>query len=537
MIHFEWDWKKPDYVAAFRWRAERIQKIREDASVLPALKMYYKENPAQFITDWGITYDPRNIEIGLPATLPFLLFPKQEEWVNWTLDKWKNRQSGMTEKSRDMGVSWLAIGLSCALCLNYHGMVIGFGSRKEEYVDKLGVPKSLLEKVRLFMAGLPPEFRGGWDRDVHAPHMRIFFPETGAIITGEVGDSIGRGDRTALYFVDEAAHLERPQLIDAALSNTTNCRQDISSVNGSANPFAQKRMSGKVPVFTFHWRDDPRKDDAWYKNQQNTLDPITLAQEVDINYNASTTGIIIPSIWIQASINAHEVLGIKPTGIRAGALDVADEGVDMNAFCGAHGFLVETVEQWSGVGSDIAHTTNKAFLICDEENYESFRFDGDGLGAGVRGDARVINEKRDKKIEVQPFRGSEAVIDPEKKVEGTERKNEDYFANRKAQGWWSLRNRFKKTYKWVVEGVPCSPDEIISISTHCKNRATLISELSQPTYSINGSGKILVNKTPEGTKSPNLADSVMIRFAQERNIMQINNDVLKQFEQMGRTKR
>jgi hypothetical protein len=38
-------------------------------------------------------------------------------------------------------------------------------------------------------------------------------------------------------------------------------------------------------------------------------------------------------------------------------------------------------------------------------------------------------------------------------------------------------------------------------------------ELSQPTWSKNAVGKILVDKQPEGTKSPNLADAVMINYA------------------------
>ncbi len=76
--------------------------------------------------------------------------------------------------------------------------------------------------------------------------MRVEFPETGAVIKGEAGDNIGRGDRTTLYLVDEAAFLQRPLLIDAALSQTTRCRIDLSSVNGMANPFAQKRHGGKI---------------------------------------------------------------------------------------------------------------------------------------------------------------------------------------------------------------------------------------------------------------------------------------------------
>jgi hypothetical protein len=37
-------------------------------------------------------------------------------------------------------------------------------------------------------------------------------------------------------------------------------------------------------------------------------------------------------------------------------------------------------------------------------------------------------------------------------------------------------------------------------------------ELSQPTFSVNAAGKILVDKAPDGSRSPNLADSVMITY-------------------------
>ncbi|EBG0233977.1 TerL protein, partial [Salmonella enterica subsp. enterica] len=240
-----------------------------------------------------MTTDPRNLDYGLPVTIPFLLFPRQEEWIDWIMERSRNHENGLTEKSREMGLSWTSVGLASALCLFNREMVIGFGSRKEEYVDSTVDPKALFWKVRKFIATLPAEFRGGWDERKHSRFMSVEFPDTGAVIKGEAGDNIGRGDRTTLYFVDEAAFLQRPLLIDAALSQTTRCRIDLSSVNGMNNPFAQKRHSGKIPVFTFHWRSDPRKDDEWYHKECEKIDnPIIVAQELDLNYQASAEGIL-----------------------------------------------------------------------------------------------------------------------------------------------------------------------------------------------------------------------------------------------------
>lgn len=514
-IPFPFDFKNPDYRAVFEWRIERLTAIRKDPSVLGGIKQYYRDNPAQFIIDWGMTSDPRNVERGLPASIPFILFPRQEEWVQWFLERWKSQEPGLTEKTRDMGMSWLTVGLASTVCLFNQGVVVGFGSRKEEYVDKIGSPKSLFDKARTFTSALPSEFKGSWDRTKHAPHMRIMFPDTDSVITGESGDGIGRGDRTSFYIVDESAFLERPQLVDASLSATTNCRQDVSTPNGASNSFAQKRFSGKIKVFTFHWRDDPRKDDAWYAKQTAELDAVTVAQEIDINYSASVEGVLIPSAWVQAAIDAHVKLGIEPTGARHGAMDVADEGKDLNAFCGRTGILVDFLEAWSGKGDDIFGTVQRAFDICDQREYARFYYDADGLGAGVRGDARVLNEQRVERLArplgVDPFRGSGSPNDPEGEMV-PKRKNKDFFANAKAQAWWSLRMRFQSTYRAVVEKMEFNPDEIVSLSSSLPNLLKLTSELSQPTYTVNGVGKIVVDKAPDGTRSPNLADSVMISY-------------------------
>lgn len=483
--------------------------------MLPALKVYYRDHIGQFISDFGVTFDPRNIERGLPTTIPFILFPKQLEWTEWIIDNWRNQRPGLTEKTRQMGFSWLTMALSCSLCLFYDGMTIGVGSRKQEYVDVLGDPKSLMQKARLFMASLPAEFRGSWRLSEHAPHMRIMFPNNGSVITGESGDNIGRGNSTSIYFVDEAAFLEHSQLVDNALSQTTNCRQDISTPNGMANSFAQKRHGGKIKVFSFHWRSDPRKDDEWYAKQLSELDAVTIAQEIDVSYSASVEGVVIPSAWVQAAIGAHLKLGIMPTGSKFAALDVADEGIDNNALAGRHGFLLNYIKSWSGKGSDIYKTVVNVFAICEELGHERFDYDADGLGSGVRGDANNINEARraagKRPIRDEPFRGSAAVFDPEGEMV-PKRKNKDYFLNCKSMSWWALRLRFQATHRAVVEHMPYEPDSIISIDPSLEELTALTMELSQPTFSINNVGKIVIDKAPDGTRSPNIADAVMIVF-------------------------
>ncbi len=528
----DFDWINPDYTAVFAERAERLERLRASPELFEALCVFYRDHPWQFIDDWGCTYDPRLLAKGLPAIVPFKLFPRQREWCEWVVQQWKAGEDGLTEKSRDMGVSWLAIALSATLCLFNEGLAIGFGSRKEEYVDKSGSPKALFWKGRKFIELLPPEFRFGWD-PTDAPHLRIAFPGSGSVITGEAGDNIGRGDRAGIYFVDEAAHIERPQLVEEALSQTTDCRIDVSTPKGMANPFAIKRHSWpERRIFVYDWRDDPRKSPAWYEKQVDRLDAVTLAQEVDRSYSASVVGIVIKQEWVQSAIDAHLVLGFEPTGRRRGALDIADEGPDLNAFCATKGILVEKVSAWSGKGSDTTATTQKAFALCDVLNITELDYDADGLGAGARGDARILNENRKRKIRVRAFRGSGAKAFPKDPIESAapisaepdaddvERLNEDYYENAKAQAWFSLRYRFQRTHRAVTMHKAgedwrsaFEPDDLISLSSAMRELAKLSQELSQATYGQSKAGKMLIDKAPDGMRSPNHADSVVIRYA------------------------
>lgn len=527
----EIDFRHPDYAAVIRWRIETLRRIRtteEGPLLLAVMRAHYKNNPWDFVCDWGMTYDPRRLGgEGLGAFIPFIPFPRQIELMKWIFDHWQLGRDGVAPKSRDTGASWCAIAMSCCLCLSWDGMAVGFGSRKEEYVDRLDSPKSLFFKARLFLSNLPREFRGGWDSRVNGTFMRLTFPQTGSVITGEAGDNIGRGDRSAIYFVDESAHLERPQLAEASLSATTNCRIDMSSVNGMDNPFAEKVHSWpSEDIFYFHWRDDPRKDDAWYEAQKAKKDPIVIAQEYDISFTASVSGVVIPHEWVQACVDAHVALGITPSGVRMGGLDVADEGPDLNSFAGRYGILLDYLDEWSGKGSDIYFTTEQAHDICEDERYGSYRYDADGLGAGVKGDARKINSERGTNVTATPHRGSGAVLRPDDKIDEIDdeaddrerdreqRTNKDYFANFKAQAWWALRLRVLRTYRAVKLGHPVvDPDQLISISSKIPNQAKLLAELSQATYSQNGAGKLLINKKPDGSKSPNKADAIVIAFA------------------------
>lgn len=498
-----------------------------------------KNDPAHWFNQWIWTYDPRGMSFGLPANIPFVLRPKQVELVDWLIERENSQTHGLIEKSRDEGMSYVVLGFFLHRWLFVEGFAGGVGSRKEELVDKKGDPKTLFHKFRDMFSKMPNWMKPkSFVEKVHDNYMRIINPDNGATVTGEAGDNIGRGGRTTMYFLDEWAFVERQEAVDAAISQNTNVHIKGSTPNGIGDRFHQDRFSGRYAVFTMPWRANPDKNWAvqyngkvihpWYEKQLATLDDVVLAQEVDINYAASVEGVLIPSTWIQAAIDAHIKLGIEPTGDRIAGLDVADEGKDKNSYAGRHGIVLNYLDTWSGKGDDIFGTTQKAIDLSIEQSIDTLFYDADGLGAGCRGDARVINELQREKglpeVNVDSFRGSGSVHEPDDEmVEG--RLNKDFFANMKAQAWWWLRMRFQETYR-AIEGREYDPDMLISLSSdelEEKELALLTTELSQPTYTKNGTGKILVNKQPDGTASPNRADSVMICFNPQVSSLNIWN--------------
>jgi len=248
-----------------------------------------------------------------------------------------------------------------------------------------------------------------------------------------------------------------------------------------------------------------------------------VAQEIDIDFAASVDGVLIPSAWVQSAIDSHVKLGVGPHGDKLTGLDVADLGKDSNAQAYRDGILLVDVDEWHGKSvEDIFGTATRAVDNCDAWGARKVRFDSDGLGAGIRGDVRVLNESREIKIDTEPFHGGGEVVDKDKPFIKAQnpgeigRTNGEFFANYKSQCWWNLRERFKLTHEAVTEGKTFDVGNIISISSKCRTLTRIQAELSQPTYKKDGKGRVVVNKAPDGTKSPNIADSIMIAFAVEK---------------------
>lgn len=478
------DWKHPNYDGVYAERIERLERLRAEPELLPALKLYYADHPADWISQWGTTFDPRNAEVGLPTTVPFVLFDRQREFIEYLHRKWRSREDGLAEKSRDMGVSWLCVAFAVWMWTFHPGTVVGFGSRKEEYVDDSADPKSLFWKAREFIDHLPIEFRpSGYVRKVHAPYMKIKNPENGAMITGEAGDNIGRGARTSIYFKDESAFYERPAMIDAALSQTSNCKIDVSTPNGAGNPFYVKRKAGVIEVFSFHWTADPRKDQAWYDKQKRDMDPVALAQEIDINYEASVTDAFVPVELVDAGMR-NGPMEVEANGSYIWGVDVARFGDDKTVLQRRRGRVLYPVTKWEKM--DTQWTAQKIWMMAMESEPKPDQIAVDDIGVGGGVTDRLKELARGSGIDIVGVNG-----------EGERPKDGRNF---------DLRT---KAYDDMVEWMKVTP---ISLP----NDPALKSELTALRYEfVNGVRKLESKKQAKkrGIKSPDMADALALTFA------------------------
>lgn len=532
LTHEQWP---PDYRAVYAWRIQTLKLLRTNPGMLASARKHYKSHPADFIQDWMDTYNPRK---GRNKWMPFVFFKRQREFIDFIEGLRHDGQNGLVEKCRDIGATWLGCAYTVWAWIFVDEVAIGWGSRKQELVDKIGDPDSIFEKIRLLIKRLPdiwiPE--GFKPRD-HATFMKLTNPSNGAVVAGESGDNIGRGGRKTFFWKDEAAHYERPEKIEAALGDNTDTQIDLSSVNGLGNVFHRRREGGitwepgaeiepgQVRVFIFDWRDHPEKTQEWYNQRKARAEregmQHVFAQEVDRNYSAAVQNTIISYEWLTACIDAHmkvPYLRVPPPDQWNAGLDVADEGADRNALAIRQWIILRGCAEWGE--RDPGVVTRRTITTLRERGLRGIdvEYDSIGVGASVKAEFnRLCDEGALSRTEFnfKPWNAGAGVVNPFHRIipdDDQSALNKDFFGNMKAQAWWSMRTRVYKTWRAVNFGDVYPADDLVSFDSGMPLLMQLLKELAQPTEGKSSGLRMIIEKKPNGTRSPNLADAAIMAY-------------------------
>jgi hypothetical protein len=214
-----------------KYRVALVQRCQNDIKLQQDFLRICKHDILFWVNCFCQTKDPRR----KPAdTLPFITYDDYQE--QYILDVQKaidNQEDLLTDKSRDMGVSWMILYVFTHKWLFESGSDFRVGSRKEDFVDKLGDIDTLLEKVRFNLKHLPIwMLPPGFNFDIHAGYMRIINPENGNCILGEsANEHFGSGGRRKALLLDEFAKWE-DKVAEAAWTACYSKDTEALTING-----------------------------------------------------------------------------------------------------------------------------------------------------------------------------------------------------------------------------------------------------------------------------------------------------------------
>lgn len=522
----------------FNLKQPRNEPYRE------AMKKKCARNWKLFVNIFCWIHEPR-MPKPLISELPFIMYPAQEI-IGETIEKWyKNQTAGIIFKSRGAGISWLFCAIVVWHWLFDTGFTCIMGSEKEEKVDVKGLTRPLFGMMRYIVYHLPKWLRpaafatpdGAYDLE-----RRLINPEKENEIIGEIGENIGRSGRASLVIIDESQEISKPEKLDFSLESVTACRIDVGTASG-LNHFGKKIMDRKLPIAEIHWKDDPRINPDWREGKKNTdcpwrklkditVDKVVMAQEYDMDLNASVEDAFIPAEYVAAAVDYDLV----PEGDRCGGFDVAGGGENHSVYITRIGPVCQPPHDISM--STSYECTQEAIDLAEQDDVQIFNYDINGLGEGVYGQLKAMDKPI--RFPMNGIMGNGAASDGLIDDEGL-RANEK-FRNRRAENWWNAFKRFEKTYMHR-NGIRMFPaDELVSLP----NDTRLIMQLSQPRKRWYGS-KLGVESKEEmrnrGIVSPDFADAFILAFAnydgservidrfnytlQKKHYLEFDTDILK----------
>lgn len=160
---------------------------------------------------------------------PFITWPVQD-WAGGRIIECVRRgEIGLIDKSRDMGATWLVLAAFTWMWQFHKNLDFLLISRKEEYVDYRGSPRTLFWKIDQLVGRQP-----AWLRPkVYRKHLQIINEDCESTIEGESStENVGQGDRRSAFMVDEASRFPNLEAAENALADTAASGIYVSTPNG-----------------------------------------------------------------------------------------------------------------------------------------------------------------------------------------------------------------------------------------------------------------------------------------------------------------
>ena len=287
-----------------QFRLELLEKAEKDPETQALLRAKCAADPLFFINSFCYTYDPRKT----PSTIPFITYGYQDDYIKGLIRCIEEEIDSATEKSRDMGFSWMIVVLQLwsFLFKRYSSL---YGSYKEDYVDSKGNMDAHFERIRYVLDRLPSWMKPG---DLVDKYMNLSSQSLGADISGDTGQNFGTGGRRKFVIMDEFALWPFDLKAFRKTSDVTRCRIIGGTPEGRWNVYGKLMTNHKdyehlaIEKFRLHWTQHPEKDLAWYAREKEKRTALDVAKELDISYDDSVTGAVYKSFTTLCKFGAYD---------------------------------------------------------------------------------------------------------------------------------------------------------------------------------------------------------------------------------------
>lgn len=250
-----------DKIKNLIWRKEVLTMCQNDKLARKQITAMCAEDILFYTNTFGWVYEPRSIDMQ-NRELPFITYDYQDEALIETNKGIIEGHDLFTDKSRDMGASWIYID-AIKWWWHFHELItVLMLSRNEDYVDKKGDPKALFWKLDYMISHDPKWLQPRLNRTkLHLENI-----DTGSTIEGEsTTQRAGRGGRFTFILLDEFAACENGMQMLSATADATKCRIFNSTYEGSGNAFYVVSQWPDIKKIRFPWIAHPDKNKGLYR--------------------------------------------------------------------------------------------------------------------------------------------------------------------------------------------------------------------------------------------------------------------------------
>lgn len=182
-------------------------KIDEILSLVSMKKLdQAKRDPYYFLTQCCYTLDEHDI-----TGSPFKTFP-EKEYIRDLCDLFLTENLLVIEKSRQMMVSWIFMGLALWFTMFKTGCRTFIMSKKEKDAD------AMIDRIKVMYEHLPEEFKKAYPADKPFTYLQLKFGKQSSIIQGvPQGPDQVRQYTSSLIISDETAFQEKAEEAYVAL--------------------------------------------------------------------------------------------------------------------------------------------------------------------------------------------------------------------------------------------------------------------------------------------------------------------------------